>query len=111
MRFTLPYNLYRFMGITGLFLVLYIVVFGVFGNVDVSGLLPIKLATEIQEAWPQMPFFTVQKEPVNGGHGQEIYYTVPTRQITPQELAQMEKGKPAAKSTATAPATSAPVAR
>ena len=84
------------MGITGIFLVGYIVVIGIFGNVDISGLLPIKLATSIQNAWPRMPFFTVEQQPIDGGKGREIYYTVPTRQFTPQELARMENKKPAA---------------
>jgi hypothetical protein len=90
MRFSLPYNWYRIMGITGLFLLGYILVIGVFGNVDISGLLPVKLATSLREAWPQMPFFAVDKES-EPGKGQEIYYTVPTRQLTPQELARMGK--------------------
>jgi len=90
MRFTLHYGWYRFMGITGLFLIGYIVVVGIFGNVDVSGLLPVKLAASIQAAWPQMPFFAVQKETINGGKDEETYYIVPTRQLTPREIAQLE---------------------
>lgn len=90
MRFTLPYNWYRFMGITGISLLLYCVVIGLFGNVDISGYLPMRLAASIQMAWPEMPFFSMKKEPVGGG--QEIYYTVPTRQLTPQEVAQMSRG-------------------
>ncbi len=97
MRFTLPYNWYRFMGIVGLFLIGYIVVIGIFGNVDISGYLPTKLAASIQEAWPQLPFFDVNKEPVSGTGQEEIFYTVPTRQLTPQELARMQKPKVASK--------------
>jgi len=107
MRFTLPYNLYRFMGITGICLMIYIIVFGAFGDVDVSGFLPINLATSIQEAWPQMPFFSVQERAASGGRGREIYYTVPTRQITPQELARMEANKPTVKATGTPASTAA----
>ena len=98
MRFSLPYSWYRVMGISGLFLTGYIVVIGIFGNVDVSPLLPVKLAASIQEAWPRLPFFTVETDSINGGKGEVIYYTVPTRQLTPQELARMGKTKPAAKS-------------
>ena len=40
-----------------------------------------------------LPFFAVQKESVTKANGQTggeiIYYTVPTRQFTPQQLAQM----------------------
>jgi hypothetical protein len=36
-----------------------------------------------------MPFFVVQKESINGGKGREIYYTVPTRQFTKQEMTRM----------------------
>ena len=94
MRFSLSYNWYRAMGITGLFLLLYIVVIGIFGRVDISGLLPVKFAATLQEAWPKMPFFSVEKEAVNGGKGEEIYYTVPTRQLTPQEITRLLANKP-----------------
>jgi hypothetical protein len=97
MRFTLPYNFYRCMGIAGLFLLGYIVVIGVFGRIDISGLLPIKLATSIQTHWPDLPFFTVEKQSVDGGKGQEIYYTVPTRQLTPKEVAQIGRPVPVTK--------------
>ena len=100
------------MGITTLFLFGYIVVIGIFGNVDISRFLPIKLATTLQEAWPQMPFFTATQEPAHGG--KVTYYTVPTRQFTPQELARMrsnQPGVPPAKASKTPPATSAPAAR
>ena len=91
MRFSLPYGWYRFMGMTGLFLAGYIVVIGIFGNVDVSWLMPPtdKIANAILEVWPRLPFFAVQKESINGGNGEEIYYTVSTRQFTPQELLRM----------------------
>ena len=94
MRFSFSYNWYRVMGITGLFLLLYIVVIGVFGRVDISGLLPVKFAASLQEAWPKMPFFSVEKEAVDGGKGEEIYYTVPSRQLTPQEVTRLLANKP-----------------
>jgi hypothetical protein len=80
----------RLWGLTGTALVLYFLVFVVLGSIDVSGVFPTqKIANAILEVWPRMPFFAVQKEWVNGGKGREIYYTVPTRQLTPQELARM----------------------
>jgi hypothetical protein len=90
MRFSFPYIWYRLMGITTLFLMGYIVVVGIFGRVDVSAYLPINFATTVQQAWPQMPFFAVEREPVDGGKGEIIYYTVPTHQFTAQELARLE---------------------
>ena len=84
---------YRLWGITGLSLVMYILVVGVFGNMDISGFLPIKLATSIQAHWPDLPFFTVKKEISSDGKSQEIYYTVPTRQLTAREIAQLEANK------------------
>ena len=69
----------------------YFVVFVVFGRVDVSWLMPptTQIARAILDVWPRMPFFAVQKESVTGSNGREIYYTVPTRQFTPQELKRM----------------------
>lgn len=89
----------RLWGITGLSLALYILVVGVFGNVDISGLLPIKLATSIQTYWPDLPFFTMEKHSIDNGKSEEVFYTVPTRQLTAREIAQLEaagkKTKPA----------------
>jgi len=108
MRFSLSRNGYRFFGISTLFLLVYIVVIGIFGNVDISAWLPIKLATSLQEAWPRMPFFTVQQQAGPDGQGQVIYYTVPTRQITPQELARMKVPPLPTKPSPASQATSAP---
>ena len=71
--------------------VLYFLVFVVFGKVNVGWMLPDtdRFARTLMAAWPKMPFFAVQKEPANDGKGEEVYYTVPTRQLTQQELAQM----------------------
>jgi len=81
----------RLWGLTGTALVLYFLVFVVFGKLDVSWFMPNtdEIARSIISVWPRMPFFTVETEPVNGGKGREIYYTVPTRQLTPQELVRM----------------------
>ena len=49
-----------------------------------------EIARTFISLWPRMPFFQVQKEKVfDGGTDEVIYYTVPTRQLTPQELARM----------------------
>ncbi len=82
----------RLWGLTGTAFVLYFLVFVVFGKVNVGWLMPDtnQIARTLFVVWPKMPFFTVDKEPVNDGKGgEEVYYTVPTRQITAQELAQM----------------------
>ena len=81
----------RLWGLTGTALVFYFLVFVVLGRMDVSWMMPptTQIANAILEVWPRMPFFMVQKESINGGNGREIYYTVPTRQFTPQELARM----------------------
>jgi len=81
----------RLWGLTGTALVLYFLVFVVFGKLDMSWIMPDtnQIARTFISVWPRLPFFAVQKEPVDGGKGQEIYYTVPTRQFTPKELAQM----------------------
>jgi len=81
----------RLWGLTGTALVLYFLVFVVFGKLDMSWIMPStdQIARTIISVWPRMPFFAVQKESINGGKGQEIYYTVPTRQLTPQEIARL----------------------
>ncbi|MCE0483650.1 MAG: hypothetical protein LV479_05370 [Methylacidiphilales bacterium] len=89
MRFTIPYKWYRLMGIIGLSLLIYIIVIGIFGNVDISRFLPMKLAASIQDAWPRLPFFRTETESIDQGRGEIIYYTVPTRQFSSHEVAQM----------------------
>ncbi len=85
----------RIWGLAGTAIVLYLLTFVIFGKLNVSGIMPDtnQIARTIITVWPRMPFFTVQKESVSDGsadgRGQYIYYTVPTRQLTPQELAQM----------------------
>jgi hypothetical protein len=81
----------HFWGLTGTGIALYFLVFVVLGKIDVSGIMPPanKIANAIIDVWPRLPFFTVKKESVDGGKGQEVDYTVPTRQITPQEIARM----------------------
>jgi hypothetical protein len=110
MRFKISYNWYRFMGITGLFLIGYIVIIGIFGNVDITPILPMQLATSIETHWPNLPFFNVQKEPVDDGKDQETYYTVPTRQLTPQEIAKLKATGPEPAAAAKPKETTAPSA-
>lgn len=101
---------HRMVGITALSLVAYILVFRVFGDMDVSWIFPHdKPGTTLRMHWPNLPFFTVTKETTPDGTSQETYYTVPTRQLTAQEIAQLEAGKKSVKSTAQP--TPAPAAR
>jgi hypothetical protein len=81
----------RLWGLTGTAVVLYFLVFVVFGKLDMSWIMPNtdEIARTFISVWPRMPFFTVQKEPSPDGKGQVIYYTVPTRQLTPTEIARM----------------------
>jgi hypothetical protein len=78
----------RLWGLTGTAVLLYLLIFKVLGGLDVGWLMPRtdRIADALIELWPRMPFFT---QKVTGPKGTEIYYTVPTRQLTPQELARM----------------------
>jgi len=89
------------MGITTLFLLGYIVVIGIFGNVDVTPLLPEKLAASILDAWPKLPIFK-QVSDTDSDSERITYYTVPTRIFTPQELAAMRKAEAAQRKAASA---------
>lgn len=81
----------RLWGLTGTAIVLYFLVFVVFGKLDMSWFMPNteEIARTFISVWPRMPFFAVQKESADDGNGQVIYYTVPTHQLTAQELARM----------------------
>jgi hypothetical protein len=81
---------WRLLGLAGTALVYYLV-FGVaLAKVDVGWLLPTdKMAREVIAFWRDLPYFTVEKGPAPNGDGQATYYTVPTRQVTPQEMAWM----------------------
>ena len=78
-------------GLTGTAIVLYFLVFVVFGKLDMSWFMPNtdEIARTFISLWPRMPFFQVQKDAVDGSTNEVIYYTVPTRQLTPLELKQM----------------------
>ena len=81
----------RLWGLTGTGFVLSFVVFVVFGRINLSWIMPDtdRMARTLIEVWPRLPFFTLEKKPVNGGKAEEVYYTVPTRQLTPQEIVRM----------------------
>jgi hypothetical protein len=101
---------HRVVGITALSLVAYILVVRVFGDMDVSWIFPHdKPGTTLRMHWPDLPFFTVMKETAPDGKGEETYYTVPTRQLTTREIAQLEAEKKEAKPTA--PPAPVPAAR
>ncbi|MCE0496835.1 MAG: hypothetical protein LV481_02650 [Methylacidiphilales bacterium] len=80
----------RVLGLAGTALGFYLV-FGVaLAKVDVSWLLPTqKMASEVIVFWRDLPFFTVEKSPAANGNSQVTYYTVPTQQVTRQEMALM----------------------
>jgi hypothetical protein len=89
----------RVLGLLTTGVVLYFVVFVVLGQTDVGWMLP-KVVRHIQ--WPDLPHFFVSTQKTPDGRDEAVY-TVPSRQLTPQELAQLT-------STNAAPAT-APSAR
>jgi hypothetical protein len=81
----------RLWGLAGTAVGLYFLVFVVLGRLDVSWLMPPtnQIAQAIIDVWPRLPFFAVQRVSVDGGKGTEIYYTVPTHQLTQKEMMQM----------------------
>ncbi len=84
-NFSRLFQWHRVLGITGLSIAAYFLVFVVLGKTDVSWLLP---PSAPHFHWPDLPSFFVQKEAAPGG-GTETVYTVPSRQLTAQELAQL----------------------
>ena len=103
------FKLQRVLGLAGTALVFYLIIFVVLGKTDVGWLLPTtKIANTVLKVWPDLPFFDVQKESINNGKDQETYYTVPTRTLTREEIAQLEKtnqvAQPATPSSITSPA-------
>ncbi len=81
----------RLWGLLGTAAVLWFICFKVFGKADVSWFMPDtrQIARAVMDVWPKMPFFAVDREPAPDGKGEIIYYTVPTRQFSQKELAQM----------------------
>ena len=74
----------RLLGLAATALLAYLLVFVVLGRTDVSRLLP-KAARTFP--WPRLPPFLVWRQPAPDGH-EETVYTVPSRHLTPQEMAQ-----------------------
>jgi hypothetical protein len=75
----------RVLGLTLTGFVLYFVIFVIFGKTDVGWMLP-PVVRHIQ--WPDLPRFFVTTQKTADGQ-EETIYTVPSRQLTPQELAQL----------------------
>jgi hypothetical protein len=48
-----------------------------------------QIAEDVIKVWPHMPFFAAQTVTDRNGNVHEIYYTVPTRQFSRQEMTQM----------------------
>ncbi len=78
----------RLWGLLGTGVALYVLVFIVFGRVDMSWIMPDtnQIAHTIIKVWPKMPFF-VQTEQTP--QGEVVYYTVSTHQFSRAELKQM----------------------
>lgn len=83
----------RLWGLAGTAVTLYVVIFVVLGKLDMSWVMPNteEIARTFISVWPRMPFFQVQQGTLkgDGGTNEYIYYTVPTRQFTKQELTRM----------------------
>ena len=81
----------RFWGLIGTAVVLYLLTFVVFGKLNMSWIMPDtnQLARTVMIAWQDLPFFATKQESSDDGKDRYIYYTVPTKQFTPAQLAQM----------------------
>ncbi len=78
----------RLWGLIGTGVVMYFLVFVVFGRIDMSWIMPDtkQIARTIIDVWPKMPFFVqTEKTP----EGDVTYYTVSTRQFSQKELKNM----------------------
>lgn len=79
----------RLWGLVGTAALLYFLTFVVFGKLNMGWIMPDtnQLARSVMIAWQDLPFFTAKKE--TSEDGQYVYYTVPTKQFTPQQMMQM----------------------
>ena len=68
---------------------LYFLTFVVFGKLNMGWIMPDtnQLARKIMIDWQDLPFFTAEQE--TSDDGKYIYYTVPTKQFTAKQRAQM----------------------
>ena len=81
----------------------YCLVFFVFAKTDVGWFLPPQEAKQFH--WPNLPRFMTWEQSSPDGKAPEVIYTVPTRQLTSEELAQLppatkQAAKPAAPTSA-----------
>jgi hypothetical protein len=79
------FRLRRVLGLLATGVILYFIVFVVFGRTDVGWMLP-KVVRHIQ--WPDLPRFFYSTQKTSDGRDEAIY-TVPSRQLTAPELAQL----------------------
>ena len=99
---SLPKWLIRFVGITTLSFLTLFIFFNTVGKTNVNWALPWTKPFHLH--WPDLPVFASWKTTAPDGR-QETVYQVPTRQLTPAEIAHM-RYEPGA--TNGAPATSSP---
>jgi hypothetical protein len=76
----------RMLGLAVTAFLFYLLVFVVFGRTDVSWLISKNPAPHFY--WPDLPHFFVSKETTPSGQ-EETIYSVPSRQLTAQELSQL----------------------
>ncbi len=88
----MSYWLLRFAGIGLVALLGYFLLFDVLGKYDINWALPWKQMA--RAPWPDLPFFTAWKTSTPDGQ-QEVIYQVPSRQLTPQEIARLRYTPPA----------------
>jgi hypothetical protein len=85
-NFVRLFQWHRIIGLSALSVAAYFLFLGL-RQTDVSWFLP----REIREFhWPDLSPFFVRREETHQGRAKETIYTVPTRQITPQELAEVK---------------------
>jgi hypothetical protein len=87
----LPRWLLRLAGMALIGLLGYFLLFGVLDRYDINWALPWKKM--IRAHWPDLPFFSSWTRTTPEG-GQETIYQVPSRVLTPQEIAQLKYTPP-----------------
>jgi hypothetical protein len=85
-RFHYFFHWQRLLGLALTALLGYLLVFVVLGKTDVSWMVSKGAAYRFH--WPDLPRFFVRKETTSDGR-EETVYSVPSRQLTAQELAQL----------------------
>jgi hypothetical protein len=87
----LPVWLVRILGMTVVALLGYFLLFDVLGKADINWALPWKKL--VRAHWPDLPFFSSWKTTTADGR-QEVIYQVPSRQLTPREIALLKYRPP-----------------